>query len=258
MERILKFLVGLAPSFVLLLVGTAVIKLLLRIINKALERTKLEKTAHPLIKTIARIGLYVLLLLMVASNLGVDVTGLVAVTSVASLVLSLSLQEALTNLIGGFTLLSTRPFVAGDFVEVAGQAGTVQAIGLTYTKLSTGDNKIISIPNSAVVSAQIVNYSVSGTRRVEIMVSASYAAPTETVKAALRKAAEHPAVLADPAPFAGLQTYGDHAINYVLRMWCLSADYWTVYYQVNERIRQEFQTAGVEMTYPHLNVHVDK
>ena len=119
MERILKFLVGLAPSFVLLLVGTAVIKLLLRIINKALERTKLEKTAHPLIKTIARIGLYVLLLLMVASNLGVDVTGLVAVTSVASLVLSLSLQEALTNLIGGFTLLSTRPFVAGDFVEVA-------------------------------------------------------------------------------------------------------------------------------------------
>lgn len=256
MEKVKEIVIGLVPTVVLLVVGMALIRLLMRIVDRTLSRSKLEKTAKPLLRTLVRSALYVLLLLMVASNLGIDVTGLVAVASVASLALSLALQDALANVIGGFTLMSNKPFLAGDFVEVAGQSGVVQSIGINYTKLATGDNKIISIPNSAVVGAQIVNYSVSGTRRVEVTVSASYDAPVEKVKAALLAAADHPAVLSDPAPFVGLQNYGEHAIGYVLRMWVLTADYWTVYYQVNERVKAEFDAAGIQMTYPHVNVHM--
>lgn len=258
METIKDTILGMLPSIALLLAGLVVIKVLLRILGRALEKSKLEKTAHPLIRTVAKWALYVLLLLMVASGLGIDVTGLVAITGVVSLAVSLAMQDAIGNIIAGFTLLTTHPFLAGDFVEVAGQNGTVMAIGFNYTVLSTGDNKTVSIPNSAVVSAQIVNYTSAGTRRVDIEVSASYDADTEIVKQALLRSGEVQQVLDSPAPFVGLKTYGDHAITYILRLWCKSEDYWTVYYTVNERIRSEFADAGIEMTYPHLNVHLDK
>jgi small conductance mechanosensitive channel len=246
----------LLPSLILLLVGAVLVKILLKIISKILSKSKMEATAQPLIKTIAKVALNVLLVLTVLSNLGVDVTGLVAITSVVSLALSLAMQDALANMIGGFTLLTTRPFVNGDYVEVAGQAGTVQAIGINYTKLSTPDNKIISIPNSAVVGAQVVNYTVSGTRRVEIKISASYDAPIETVKAALLRAAKHELMLEEPAPAAVLCAYGDHAMEYAVRFWTKTGDYWTVHNCVIERIQAEFAAAGIEMTYPHVNVHM--
>ena len=189
----------------------------------------------------------------------IDVTGVVALASVASLALSLALQDALSNVIGGFTLLTNHPFRSGDYVEIAGQSGTVQTIDITYTKLTTPDNKTISIPNSAVVASQIVNYSTSGTRRVDINVSASYNAPIATVKAALLRAADIDAVLHTPdVPFAAVLGYGDSAINYTLRFWTTAADYWNAYFTINENIKREFDAAGVEMTYPHPNVHLDR
>ena len=247
------------PALVTLLVGMLVIRCVLRLVKKSLARTKLERAATSLIRSLLKVVLYGLLGMMVASRLGIDVTGVVALASVASLALSLALQDSLSNVIGGFLLLSNHPFHSGDFVEIAGQAGTVQTIDITYTKLTTGDNKTISIPNSAVVASQIVNYSTSGTRRVDINVSASYNAPIETVKAALLKAAELPAVLEAPAaPFAAVLGYGESAINYTLRVWTTADEYWNVFFTINENIQAEFDKAGVQMTYPHLNVHLDK
>lgn len=247
------------PAVILLVIGVLAIRVLMKLVDKSLSKSKLEKAATSLIRSLLKVVLYVLLGLMVASKLGIDVTGIVALASVASLALSLSLQDALSNVIGGFTLLSNHPFHSGDFVEIAGQAGTVQTIDITYTKLTTADNKTISIPNSAVVASQIVNYSTSGTRRVDINVSASYDAPIETVKAALLEAAKIDAVLDAPAaPFAAVLNYGDSAINYTLRVWTSAAEYWNAYFTITENIKAEFDKAGVQMTYPHLNVHLDK
>ncbi len=239
-------------------VGCFVIRMMMSFLSAALERSKLEKAAHSLIKTLSKTVLYVLLGLIVASAVGIDVTGIVALASVATLAISLSLQNMLANVIGGFTLLYTHPFGASDYVEIAGQAGTVKEVGIAYTKLVTPDNRLVSIPNSAVVSAQIVNFSVTGTRRVDIAVSASYNDAPQKVIDALLEAAKHEKVLADPAPFAALTSYGDSAISYTLRVWTKTEDYWEVNFAVLTKIKEIFDRQGIEMTYPHLNVHLDK
>lgn len=238
--------------------GYLIIRLAMQMIDKFLEKSKLERTAHNLIRTLAKTVMYILLALIVASALGIDVTGIVALASVATLAVSLALQNMLADLIGGFTLLYTHPFKSGDYVEVAGQSGTVQEVGMAYTKLTTPDNKVVSIPNSAVVAAEIVNYSTTGTRRLEFSISASYNAPAEKVIAALLKAVEDDRVMKDPAPFAALAKYGESAIEYTLRVWTTGENYWPVNYDVNTRIKKIFDAEGIEMTYPHLNVHLDK
>ena len=247
------------PALILLLVGILCIRFSMQLVAKALEKSKMEKAAHKLITSAAQILLYALLALIVASKLGIDVTGIIALASVATLAISLALQTALANVFGGFVLLSTHPIHSGDFVEVAGQSGGGQEIGLTYTKLTTADNKLVSIPNSAVTAAQIVNYTATGTRRIDIAVSASYNAPIDGVLEALRQAgASVPTVLEEKAPFAAVKNYGDSAIEYVLQVWSTADDYWTTLFAVNQNIKVKFDEAGIEMTYPHLNVHLDK
>ena len=246
------------PALLILVIGLVVIRLVKEIVNKALAKSKLEKAAHTLIKTAIQVVLYILLGLIVASKLGIDVTGVVALASVLTLAVSLAVQNLLANVFSGFTLLYTKPFVSGDYVEIAGQAGTVQEIGLTYTKLATADNKDVSIPNSAVTATEIVNYTVLGTRRVSVDISASYDAPTQAVLEALREAGNVPTRLEEKEPFAALSSYGDSAINYVLHVWCTADDYWTTLFTVNEKVREVFAEKGVEFTYPHLNIHMDK
>lgn len=246
------------PAAILLAIGILLIRMVMGIVKKLLERSRLEKAAHKLITAAIRVVLYVLLALITASKLGIDVTGVVALASVLTLAVSLSVQNALTNLISGFTLLYTKPFSSGDFVEVAGQSGSVLEIGLTYTKLATPDNKSVSIPNSAVTSAEIVNYTVLGKRRISIEIGVSYDAPTEQVLSALREAGNVPTALEDTPPFAALSRYGDSAIFYVLHVWSTVEDFWTTQFAVNEKIRAVFREQEISMTYPHLNVHLDK
>lgn len=258
-EMIFSFLTGTAiKAVILLVIGILAIRLVMNLLKKTLEKSKLEKAAHTLILSLARVTLYILLLLSVASSLGIDVTGIVALASVLTLALSLALQNMVSNIIGGFTILYTHPFHSGDYVEIAGQSGTVEEINMTYTKLSTPDNKVISIPNSAVVAAQIVNYSAQSTRRVEITVSAAYTVPTQKVIDALALAGTMDKVLLDPAPMAVLTGYGESAINYSLRVWVKTEDYWDVYFALNQRVKAVFDEQGITMTYPHLNVHLDK
>ena len=245
-------------SVLLLVVGVLAIRIIRKVLQTSLEKTRLERAAHSLITSLANAALYILLGLTVASSLGIDVTSIVALASVLTLALSLALQNMVSNIIGGFTILYTHPFHSGDYVEIAGQGGTVKEINMTYTMLATADNKLISIPNSAVVAAQIVNYSAAETRRVEVAVTASYDAPTQKVLDALVLAGTVDKVLPDPAPKAVITAYGDSAISYSLRLWVATPDYWDVYFQVNQRVKDVFDAQGIEMTYPHLNVHLDR
>jgi len=249
---------NLTTAVIILVVGIFASKIILKLLKKTLEKSRLEKAAYSLITSLAKAAMYILLGLIVASTMGIDVTSIVALASVLTLALSLALQNMVSNIIGGFTILYTHPFHSGDYVEIAGQSGTVQEINMTYTKLATPDNKVISIPNSAVVAAQIVNYSAEATRRVDVEVSASYDVPTQKVIDALALAGTVDNVLLDPAPVAVITAYGESAINYSLRVWVKTEDYWDVYFLVNQRVKQIFDEQGVTMTYPHLNVHLDK
>ena len=243
-------------ALIVLVIGILAIRIIGKVLKKALEKSKLEKAAHTLITSLAKTALYILLGLIVASTLGIDVTSIVALASVLTLALSLALQNMVSNIIGGFTILYTHPFHSGDFVELAGQAGTVQEINMSYTKLATPDNKVISIPNSAVVAAQIVNYSAEETRRVDVSITASYAMPTQKVLDALALAGTMDNVLLTPAPQALIMNYGESSIEYALRVWVKSADYWDVYFALNKRVKDIFDEQGILMTYPHLNVHI--
>lgn len=246
-------------AVIIAVVGILLIRMAMKIVEKMLEKSKMEKAAHSLILTLAKTVLYILLALILASSLGIDVTGIVALASVVTLAISLSLQNMLGNIVGGFTILYTHPFSSGDFVEIAGESGTVSEIGMTYTKLITPDNKVVSIPNSAVVSADIVNFSVAGTRRVDINVSASYDTPAQQVIDALASCADQSYVLTEPEkPHALLMSYGESTINYQLRFWVDCNDYWTATFEVNQKIKTVFDQQGVQMSYPHLNVHLEK
>ena len=252
------FFKKLMGTVLILVIGILVIRVIMRLIIAALEKSHLEKAAHSLILSLARAAMYVLLFLIAASQMGIDVSSIVALASVLTLALSLALQNMVSNLIGGFAILYTHPFHSGDYVEIAGQGGTVKEISMTYTVLATPDNRIISIPNSAVAAAQVVNYSSADSRRVELTVTASYDAPTQKVLDALVLAGTVDNALLNPAPSAVIVSYDDSAIRYSLRIWVKPGDYWDVYFQVNQRIKDVFDQQGIEMTYPHLNVHLDK
>ena len=253
-----SFFKKLSAAVVILVIGVLIIRVIMRLIEASLSKSRLEKAAHSLILSLAKAAMYILLFLIAASTLGIDVSSIVALASVLTLALSLSLQNMVSNIIGGFTILYTHPFHSGDYVEIAGQGGTVREINMTYTVLATPDNRVVSIPNSAVVAAQIVNYSSADSRRVEITVSASYDAPTQKVLDALVQAGTVDNALLEPAPAAVITGYGDSTINYNLRVWVKPEYYWDVYFLVMQRIKEVFDQQGIEMTYPHLNVHLDK
>ena len=245
-------------AVITLVAGILVIKAVMRLLTRALEKSKLEKAAYSLILSLAKVGLYLLLGLSLATSFGIDVTGVVALASVLTLAVSLALQNMLTNVLGGFTLLTTHPFHSGDYVDIGNQSGTVTQIDMSYTRLVTPDNKVVCIPNSTVLASEVVNYSANDSRRAQIQVSAGYDAPTQKVIDALVLAATVDNALLEPAPFAAVESYGDNAINYILRFWTKTEDFWDVYFTVNQRIKDIFDEQGIPMTYPHLNVHFDQ
>lgn len=249
---------NLLPAVLVLIAGILAVRIIVKILNKAMGKTKLDPAVVSLITSVLRVVLLLVVILVAVSSLGIDVSGIVALASVLTLAVSLAVQDALTNLIGGFTLLNTKPFTMGDFVEIAGQSGTVQQVGLTYTKLLTPDRKTVSIPNSSVVAAQIINYTADGTRRVDINVNVAYSNDPDQVIAALKEAAAVPTALTDPAPYCAVSAYNDSTVGYILQVWSTADDYWTTLHTVNRSIQAVFQEKGIIMTYPHLNIHVEK
>lgn len=238
-------------------VSLIAVKIVTNIIGRMLDKSRLEHTLSNFIASILKVVLYFIAVLIILSTLGVDVTSLVALLSVAGLAVSLALQNTLSNLAGGIQLLVTKPFVAGNFVEAGANSGTVHEVGLAYTTLVTPDNKVIHVPNSDIASARIVNYNGRDTRRVEVKVTASYDAPIQLVKDTIEKLlADDSRILGDPAPFVRVSNYGASSIEYTIRVWCKAGDYWDIYFNLMDNMKPAFDAAGVEMTYDHLNVHV--
>ena len=167
------------------------------------------------------------------------------------------MQNALSNVVGSVTLLTTHPFHVGDFVEIGSDSGTVEEISVSYTKLATVDGKRIYIPNSDAASARICNYSVEGRRRVDLYIGVSYDAPAEKVREALLAAAQHPKALQDPAPLVVLNNYQDSSIQYLLMLWTASGDYLDVRFAVNEAVKRELDARGIAIPYPQLDVHFE-
>lgn len=261
---------GALSSFTLNISLTMVIKVLftilvcliaIRVVNgvlsRVLEKSHLERTLSSFIHSMLKVVIYFVAVLIVLSTLGVDVTSLVALLSVAGLAVSLALQNTLSNLAGGIQLLLTKPFAVGDYVEAGANSGTVHEVGLAYTTLVTPDNKVVYVPNSDIAAARIVNYNGRDTRRVEMKVTASYDAPIQTVKDTINKLiAADSRVLAEPEPFVRVSNYGSSSIEYTIRVWCAAGDYWGIYFDLMDNLKPAFDAAGIEMTYDHLNVHV--
>ena len=246
------------PAVITLALCLLAIWLLTKLTDKLLGRSKkIDGTLGGFIRSAVRGVMWILTVIIVADALGIPTTSLVALVSVVGLALSLSVQNIMSNLFSGITLLITKPFVAGDFVDIAGKTGTIKSLGLFYTMMDTVDNTVINIPNGDVTAASIVNYSKEALRRVDMKFCASYDDATEKVKAAiLEAAAEDTRIIAEPAPFIALSQYKDSCIEYVVRLWCKNSDYWDVYFGMNERVRAAFDRNGISMTYEHMNVHI--
>lgn len=255
----MSVLSNLLPSLIKALALTAgcliLTKILLAVTTRVLDNSKLDKSLHAIIRSSVKILLLFLTVLIVAPSLGIETSSLLAVLSIVGVAVSLSIQGILENFFSGVNLLISKPFKIGDYVTIGGQSGTIVETGITHTKLHTPDNHVILIPNSSVTSNVILNVSAEDCRRMDLTITASYDAPTQEVYAALREAADIPLVLTDPAPRVQLTGYGEHAIEYLLRVWVRNGDYWDARYEILENIRKTFDAHHVEMTYPHLMIH---
>ena len=242
-------------SFVVCLI---VLNLVMKVVDRVLSKAdKLDGTLKGFIRSAVKILLWILLAIIVASALGIPTSSMVAVISIAGLALSLSVQNILANLFSGMTLLITKPFKAGDYVEVAGKAGIVKTVGLFYTQMDTLDNVAVSIPNSDITGSSVNNYSAEPLRRVDLTFNASYDTDTEKVKKAILTAIDKDEkILKDPAPFVRLLAFKESTVEYVTRVWCKGPDYWDVYFNLNENVRESFAENGVKLSYPRVNVHM--
>ena len=224
---------GALVTFVICLL---VISLILKLVSRALSGTKkMGRTMKNFLLSAVKIALWVIAVIIIAGELGIPTASLVALLSVAGLALSLSVQGVLGNLFSGLTLLMTHPFAEGNFVEVAGKTGTVRSV----------------------VGSSINNYRAEELRRVDMLFCAAYSEPTEKVKRAIMEVVDADSrILTDPAPFVALNAYKDSVVEYVVRVWVKSADYWDVHFSLNERVRESFARNGVAMSYAHMNVHL--
>lgn len=242
---------------VLAIVLFIVVKLLIKLFNTLIQKSRIDRSLHGFLKNMIRILLYFIAVVILAGSLKIDVTSLIAILSVAGLALSLALQGALSNMASGIVILMAKPLHVGDYIAIGTDEGTVEEINMTYTKLRTYDSRIIFIPNSTVTSSNVINYTIEGKRRVDLVVSASYDCGVDAVKKSLLSAIEMvPSFLPDQEKFARVSGYKDGGIEYVLRAWCRTEDYWDSYWNLVESVKICFDRDGIEMSYTNLNIHV--
>ena len=263
-KAILDFAIGsftignILAAVIVFIIGYFLLKIIMRLINKLLEKTRLEKTLKGFVRVLIKAVIYFILIVITADALGINPTSLVAVFSVLGLAVSLAAESSLSNLASGVMMLVFKPFNVDDYIESSGRCGNVLEIGLFYTKIRTLDNKVVSIPNSSVASSDVVNYTAEEKRRVDLNFETSYDCPTDKVKDALEEAVRNvPTVIDGPKPLLiGISEYKESSIQYVVQAWTKKETYWETLYGINEAVRASFAKNGVEMTYNHLNVHL--
>lgn len=235
----------------------AAIRLLRRVVARLLGGTRMNDRVRKYVLTAINVVLWVIGIIIVADCLGINMTSLVALLSVGSLGLTLAAEDILGNVAGGLVILSSHLFSLDDFIQVGETSGYVREISLNHTKIATLDGLMVLLPNKSVASSEVRNYTALGLRRVRRDVTASYNARTEDVKAACRDAlAEVGNIVSEPAPSVYLSDYGSSSIEYSIFCWTKPENYWQVYYELGETLRDTFAKHGVEMTYDHLNVHM--
>lgn len=251
--------VRIAVALVVLLISFRVIKIFTRRMEKRLTDGK-----HKVDKTLSRTLLYVLGVVLkivvvacLISYLGIDTSGLTALIASLGVCAGLAVNGALSNLAGGVIILITRPFRVDDFIEAQGHSGTVEDIRITATRIRTPDNKVIYLPNGALSSGSIVNYSEKDERRVDLSFSIAYREDFERAKRTILEICEHhELILKEPAPLVRVSQHGASSISIVTRVWVKTEDYWTVNYDLLERVKVAFDKEGIEIPFNQLDVHV--
>ncbi len=245
--------------YVLLLILLCFIisKIILKILKRIINRFPLDPSIQIFMMTGLKILLIFISTIIITEYLGIPTTSLVALLSVVSLAVSLSIQGLLSNVAGGLTILFTRPFTVGDYIELDSLSGKVTQTGLIYTQLLTPENKTVFLPNSQVCDGRIINYTNETVRRIEILVGASYNAAADDVKKALYEAIKtFPQLQQDPAPAVHIRDYLDSSIQYVIHAWVPTELYWDAYYTLMEEIKRSFDRHHIDMDYPHMNIHM--
>lgn len=243
-----------AAVFVICLLAT---KALLKLLNRAIDRAPVEPTLRAFVRAAAKVVLLFISVVITLGTLGIPVTSLVALFSVAGVAVSLAIQGALSNLTSGIQLLSVHPFKVGDYIDTGGVSGNVEEIGLVHTRLTTADNKVIFVPNSSVTSSIITNYSANAVRRVDLRIGVSYSSKNEEVKQALLRAAGRIRHVDLPAPpFAAIDSFAESSVQYLLRLWVRTDLYWEEYFKLNEYVWEELQRSGISIPFAQLDVHL--
>lgn len=259
-EYAMPWSIKIIMALVIFIVGKWVVKIIVNLVKKLL--TKAGKMDEMLINFLASIINAILLLFVVIAaldQLGVDTTSLVALIGAAGLAIGLALQGSMQNFAAGVMILVFKPFKSGDFVEAGGVTGVVEQVNIFSSTLRTGDNKEVIVPNGSIYSGAITNFSARDTRRVDMVFGIGYDDDIRQAKEILeRLVTEDERILPEPAPVVALSELGDSSVNFVVRPWVNSGDYWKVLWDMNEKVKTEFDAAGISIPYPQMDVHLHK
>ena len=239
-------------ALAILIVGLYVIKLIIKASRKIMQKSGVDVTLQKFLGNLLGWGLKILLLITVISRLGVETTSFAAILAAAGLAVGLALQGSLANFAGGVLIMIFKPFKINDLIEVQGELGVVKEIEIFTTKLKGLTNREIIIPNGTLSNGNIINYSTEGTRRVDLTFGVSYDADIKQTKDVLMNVlTSHPKVLKDPAPAVTVSELADSSVNFAVRPWCTTDDYWDVYFDITENTKIALDKAGIEIPYPH-------
>lgn len=246
-------------AVLILLIGIKLANFLVILLNKTRLFKHLDEGVRSFLSSAVRVTLYVVLFVTAATEVGVPATSFVTVLASAGLAIGLALQGSLGNFAGGLMLLIFKPFKIGDYVSAGGSEGFVREINIFYTTLETFDNRVVTIPNGTLSNTTITDFTAKDERRVDLNIGVSYKSDVQAVHkalAALMKGCD--LILSDPAPQSRLVEYADSSIVFQVRAWCKAADYWTVYFYLQDRFKSIFEENGIEIPFPQMDVHLDK
>lgn len=246
-------------ALAIFVIGRWVVKLIVKLVKKLLNRSEMDEMLINFVASIVNAILLLFVIIAALDQLGVDTTSLVALIGAAGLAIGLALQGSMQNFAAGVMILVFKPFKSGDFIEAAGVVGVVETVNIFSTTMRTGDNKEVIVPNGAIYSGAITNYSARDTRRVDMVFGIGYDDDIRQAKQILEKlVAEDERILKDPAPVIALSELADSSVNFVVRPWVNSADYWAVMWDMNESVKLAFDDAGISIPYPQMDIHMHK
>lgn len=258
-DLFIQYGVNIISALVILFIGNLIVKAVANSVSKVLQKKKMDRAVVEFIHGLVRYLLFVIVLIAALGRLGVQTASVVAVIGAAGLAVGLALQGSLSNFAAGVLIVAFRPFKSGDYVEIGGVAGSVDSIQIFQTVLTTPDNKMVVVPNGSVIGSPITNYSRHATRRIDLMIGVSYGADLQKTKELLTKICESDErVLKDPGVQVGVHTLADSSVNFVVRPWVNTADYWNVYFDLMQAIKEGLDKEGIEIPFPQMDVHMNK